>query len=327
MRVGKNPNKRAPALPAYGLHRLILPVHIPNQEGYFAQSLDILKLCLESVRLTKAPGTAVTLIANGCDNQTLELLITEHSGGWIDQLVIHAQNRGKIDAIVGAARSCFEEVVTFSDSDVLFRPGWDTAIETLFRTFPECGFVSPFPNPDEELRFTSSVFVSSVHHVSLEHIEDHSSLDRYNASVGRAPTSADVRGCLVIRRDGATACVGGGHFVCSVRRRVLRSGPFGPSLEAISSDSDRDWLDAPPDRLGYWRLATHRAYVQHMGNRPEAWMRDEVSMLTTAAKPTPATPSPLPPLRAHWTALLPYAVRARVGLRFGRFVRHRLRPR
>src|SRR5439155_22564299 len=110
MRVGSNPKKEDPKLQDYGLHRLIMPVYIPNQEGYFAQSLDILKICLESVRLTKKSDTAVTIVANGCCEPVMEFLVAEQNLGWADQLLVNSENRGKIDSVIGAARCCFEEV-------------------------------------------------------------------------------------------------------------------------------------------------------------------------------------------------------------------------
>jgi hypothetical protein len=329
MRIGTNPMKEKPALEAHGLHRLIIPVYIPHQEGYFKESLPILKLCLDSVRLTKAPETAVTVIANGCCEAVTHVLIEEGRRGWIDHVVLHAKNRGKVDAIIGAARGCFEEVVTFADCDVLFRPGWDVAIETIFRVFPECGFVCPFPNADWEGSATSSVFLANVWRTTFQPPASQIDLDHFRMGLyaAKGASASKALGNLTVQRSGLTACIGGGHFVCSLRRPVIRAMPPEPSLQAITGGSEGRWLDHAPDRLGYWKLSTARAYVQHMGNHLEPWMYEEYQTLASGPAPAPEMPAPLSPMRVHWTASLPYAFRKKLGRRWGRHLRDRYRAR
>jgi len=331
MRIGSNPKKAAPELQSYGLHRLILPVYIPNQEGYFTQALDILKICLESVRLTKRPATAVTVVANGCCEPVLQFLAAEHQRAWLDQLVINAENRGKLDAIMGVARGSFEEVATFSDCDVFFRPGWDTAIESVFRAFPECGFVCPFPHPGGELEFTSAALLGTIcrRELAFQKVAADADLEIFAKSIGRPAMFSAVAklGQMVCVRGGITAAVGGAHFACSLRRPVLKETPQEPALQALGGGSETNWLDLPPDRLGYWRLGTLRAYVQHLGNHLEPWMFQDLNALRSTPTLAPSPTPELPPLRRHWTARLPYPVRARVAHRLGKYVRAQFQKR
>jgi hypothetical protein len=329
MRIGDNPSKKDPNLSGYGLHRLIMPVYIPNTEGYFAQAVDVLRLCLESLRLTRKPATAVTIAANGCCKPALAVLQAEMEAGWLDQVIIHAQNRGKIDAIIGAARACFEPIVTFADSDVLFRHGWDSAIEKIFSTFPECGFVCPFCSPNAELLYTSATLLAGICRRALlfEQIANHSEVETFLRSIGMVESygAAERLGQLVIRRDGVTAGIGGGHFACSFRREVISMMPAQPALRAICGGSETNWLDTPPDRLGYWRLMADNAFVQHMGNHLESWMPQEVADLRVAPSPSSPLPLSLMPIRRHWTAFLPYSLRVRLGTVLGRWIRERFR--
>ena len=46
MRVGKNPENDA-GLNGYGLHRVIIPVYIPQLAGYFEHSLEVLEDTVE----------------------------------------------------------------------------------------------------------------------------------------------------------------------------------------------------------------------------------------------------------------------------------------
>ena len=140
MRHGVHPGKDAGTLPAFGPHRVVVPVHIPHLDGYFAEARDVLARCLGSLRATAGGEVAVTLVADGSCPEVVGDLRNAQEDGWVDQVVVHDPNRGKVDSILGVARASFEPLVTFADADILFRPGWVRAVEELFATFPECGF-------------------------------------------------------------------------------------------------------------------------------------------------------------------------------------------
>jgi len=98
--------------------------------------------------------------------------------------------------------------------------------------------------------------------------------------------------------------------VFTVRGKVVQGIPKHPSLSAISGHSEEKWLDTPPDRLGFWRLATTRAYVYHMGNALESWMYDElentrrnVDSIVSAQFDT------LPEIQKSWITKLPWRFR------------------
>src|SRR5262249_52256710 len=91
---------------------------------------------------------------------------------------------------------------------------------------------------------------------------DDQDLYRFAQSIGRPdlfkPEHRDAQ--LIARRNGRVACVGAGHFTCTIRRETLAGMPNEPSLKAIEGQSELRWLDLPPDRLGFWRLSTPRAW-------------------------------------------------------------------
>src|SRR5262245_44610991 len=121
MRVGINPAKSQTHLGEYGLHRVIVPVYIPHLEGYFQHAIEVLRMCLESLRVTTSRMAAVTIVSNACVPEAIEEM--ERHRVWVDQIVLNSHNRGKIDAVVAAAKGSFEPLVTITDCDVLFRPG------------------------------------------------------------------------------------------------------------------------------------------------------------------------------------------------------------
>ena len=334
MRQGVHPAKEDGVLPPFGNHRLVIPVHIPHLDGYFAEARHVLARCLESVRLTSAGQVAVTLVSDGSCAEVLADLRDAQAAGWVDQVVVNEPNRGKVDSVLAVARGSFEPLVTISDADILFRRGWVAAIEELFTAFPECGFASLFPSPPGAFHLPSATLLGALARRELHvgSVVDGDDLDRFAASIGRPDLFPDEwrRRQLLVRRDGVTACLGAPHWVLTMRRAVIEATPPEPSRRAVGGSETR-WLDEPADRLGLWRMATSRAYAHHMGNVVETWMDDELAAMRTAdasLPPSQTSGAGRPPIdaagRIPLMGRLPYSVRARVA---DRLVRPRLERR
>ena len=313
MRIGVNDNKDTPLKAATALHRVVLPVYIPRLDGYFAHALEVLDLCLESLYATAAGQAAVTVVANQCTPEVVDALVAYHRRGRFEQLVVNSENHGRIDGTLAAARGSFEELVTISDSDVLFRHGWPQALEEVFRTYPECGFASVVPHPGAAWYCTSATIVGALatRELSFERIVSDSDIDRFGWSIGRAnwvkPEQRQVQ--MVVRRNGLAACVGCGHFVFTVAREVIASFPTTPCGHPLGGGTDELWVDQPPDRSGYWRLSTPSGYAFHMGNTPEPWMYEELRASQSAGASALAPPAPLPPRKRPRVSRAPWAAR------------------
>ena len=74
MRIGINPEKFNKEILIENYHRVIVPVFIPHFDGYFAQLLDIFKLCLESLLLTSHTITRVTIYNNNSHSEKIHRL-------------------------------------------------------------------------------------------------------------------------------------------------------------------------------------------------------------------------------------------------------------
>lgn len=316
MRIGLNEVKGV-GLDGYLRHRIVVPVYIPKLEGYFEHALEILKLCLESLRLTTAGKASVTIVSNGSIEPVTNELRQQYETGWIDQLVLNQQNRGRVDGVVPAARGAFEPFITITDCDVLFRPGWLEAVEDVFRTFPECGFVSPAPNPIFSWYYTSATTLGGLltRELGFEKVVPDEDLDRFAHSINRTdlyrPEHRESQ--LVVKRNGSTACVGCGHFVFTIRREVMAAYPRDPCLKAMGGGSPQIH-DLPPDKLGYWRLATTQAFAYHLGNTPEPWMREALLNYRTiaadrVAEEIPAAEAKAFEARRRWSSRLPLRCR------------------
>lgn len=327
MRHGVHPAKAEGDLPPFGPHRLVIPVHIPRLEGYFAEARAILNRCLESVRLTAGGQVAVTLVSDGSCPEVVRDLRDAQDAGWVDQVILNEPNRGKVDSVLGVARSSFEPLVTISDADILFRPGWVAAVEALFTTFPECGFASLFPSPPAAFHLTSATLLGALarRELQVDSVVDEADLDRFAASIGRPDLFPEEwrRRQLVVRRAGVTACIGAPHWVLTMRRQVIEATPPEPSRRAVGGSETR-WLDEPADRIGLWRLSTSRAYAHHMGNVVEDWMDEELAAARARDEDDPRRGEERarvsPHGRVHAVDRVPWAVRTRVAERL-------LRPR
>ena len=316
MRVGENIAKRSGALSPFGRHRVILPVYIPSLEGYFAKALDVLHLCLESLRCTTRGNASITVISNGSAPSVEEDLVRLYKEGWIDQLAINRRNRGKVDAVVAAARATFEELITITDCDVLFMPGWVEAVEEVFRQFPECGVASPAPNPRLSWYYASATILGALakRELCYQKVVPEIDLDRFAASIGSSGlfTKGDREAQMIVKRNGAVACVGCGHFVFTIRRAVLAGVPREPACDALGGRAHEMWLDRPADFLGLWRLATTRAYAYHIGNVLEAWMYEALESIVRGGNASGGVTAQLPAVRRGWPSRVP--LRLRLGL-------------
>jgi hypothetical protein len=312
MRQGTNTEKTSANLAAFGGHRIVVPVYIPGDDGYFSQSRDVLRMCLESLRRTASGSASISIVSNGSAEAVNAELRERYQEGWIDQLLINRRNWGRVDAVAAVVRGTFEPLITISDADVLFRPGWLEAIEDLFIRFPECGSASPVPMPVSLWHYTSATILGAMSRgeLSFEKVVPDFDLDRFARSVGRPDMYGPEHRVaqLVVRRGGAAACVGCGHFVCTIRREVVGAMPKGPSLRALGGRASERWLDIPPDRAGFWRLSTTRAYAWHMGNTPEPWMADELQACGDPVARQEGAATVGPP-RLGWTSHAPWRVR------------------
>jgi len=199
-------------------------------------------------------------------------------------------------------------LLTISDCDVLFRQGWIEGVEEIFVVFPECGFASAAPNPSLAWYHTSATMLAALvrGEVCMEKAVPDIDLDRFANSIGWPEIfdSSQRRSQIVLRRDGAAACVGAGHFICTIRKEVVPAIPREACRRHLLG-AEEHWLDKPPDALGFWRLATTRAYAYHMGNVPEPWMYREIEECRHFTPSAPRPPRALPAAKRTWPTIFP----------------------
>lgn len=327
MRDGVNPQKTNPQLQSYPHHQVIIPVYIPNFEGYFQQALEVFDLCLESLYLTtRCHRVDITVISNGSDPKVVETLKSYFDKGWISQLILNEVNHGKIDAIMSVARGSHAKLITFSDADVLFKPGWIEAIEETFITFPECGQVSPFPSPGLAFRASATLLGAFIRRViRFGNVVDENDFDAIvkMLNANRDPNTDFRDRQLFVKRDTTIACVGCGHFVTTIRREVIKTIPTQPSLKAILGNSEAIYIDTPPDKYGLWKLSTPKLYVYHMGNIPENWMYTEIENYRKLVNRNNQAEGYFPAISLPMVSRIPVGIRSKVARFLQLLMKHR----
>jgi hypothetical protein len=151
MRKGQNPAKFVNTVSRPQRITAAVLSFIPFLSGYYAESLDVLRACLDSMRTDAGLPFDTLVFDNGSCAEVREYLLAEHDSGRIQYLVLSEHNVGKGGAwnmIIGGAPG---EILSYCDSDVLFSPQWLRRSVELLEAFPDVGMVTarPFRTPPE----------------------------------------------------------------------------------------------------------------------------------------------------------------------------------
>jgi hypothetical protein len=279
MRLGSNPQKQQIKMTVTTHHRVVVVVYIPNEEGFYKDSFDVFKMCLESLVSTINSNAALTVVNNGSHQKVSDFLNLYLEGKKINTLISHTTNIGKIDASIGAARGAREKYITLTDADILFVKGWQEKVEEVFSIFPNVGSVSPIPIRRGLYYATSSVLkyilLRKIKFKSIPIPENFISYNKYLESINWGLETQKDKNWPMVEKNGIKAVIGSGHQVLTVDRDILfKTTPSSPSLTLVGSDSEYNYVDMPIDKAGKLRLSTYNNYAFHMGNKLESWMKE-----------------------------------------------------
>jgi hypothetical protein len=287
MRIGINPAKENKELKIENYHRVVVPVYIPNFEGYFAELFDVFKLCLESLLLTVHNNTKITIYNNNCCEEVKNYIDQKYNESYIIDQVFHSkENVGKINAILASVKGNLEPLITITDADVLFKNNWQEEAEKIFIGFPEAGMVSTTPS-------SKTIKVSTANNwfygftkgkLIFDKVSDTKAMKLFELSLGNNKNFYDpihLEKYLVLQNaaKNCEAVFGCGHFVATLKREVFDKGSNEPAFIKIMGGVEAKFIDDPNEKLGYLRLATKGNFTYHMGNKTESWMYDEFELL------------------------------------------------
>ena len=278
MRIGVNPAKKDFVEVDDVYHRIIIPVYIPNLEGYFKESLAVLKLCLNSLYSTIHSKTRISVASNGCCKEVNDFLKHEFVDNRIDELYLIKSSIGKINSLYKILNSVKEPIITITDADVLFSNGWQEAVEKIFIDYPKSGMVSPFSNTKGFRQLTANIYFDNLlnNNIKVSEVKDPEALTHFAKSINNEEFYKEIHKnkSIIYQKKGKTkAIIGAAHFVASYKRDVFDLYKYQSNLKKLSS-GEQKFLDTPPVSKGLWKLSTYRNYVYHMGNTQAQMYKD-----------------------------------------------------
>ena len=151
MRKGQNPAKFVKDVARPERITVALLNYIPFLSGFYAETLDVLKVCLESMRKDAGLPFDLMVFDNGSCAEVREFLVKEKEEGRIQYLILSEKNMGKGGAWNVILAGAPGEIIAYTDSDVLFSPNWLSRSVEILETFPNVGMVTarPFRTPPE----------------------------------------------------------------------------------------------------------------------------------------------------------------------------------
>ncbi|KAF2081182.1 glycosyltransferase family A protein [Flavobacterium sharifuzzamanii] len=286
MRVGFNPNKDKRQKKNDFFHQIIVPVYIPNHEGYFRDSFKILKYCLESLFKTSHNKTYFTIVNNGSCQEVVDYLEELRKENKIHE-VVHTTAIGKLNAILKGLVGHKFDLITITDADVLFLNNWQKATYEVFDAFKKAGAVGSTPSSKVLKQYTSNVIIENIFSSDLKFTKvlNPDAMKKFANSIGNANFYNDnhLKKNLTISSQNIRAIIGAGHFVATYRGQIFEHLKTKYTSYSLGGDSETYILDQPVEEKGYWRLTTEANYTYHMGNVFEEWMNDFYVLLVQEA--------------------------------------------
>ena len=277
MRQGFNPHKDQIQENSEVIHQIIIPVFIPNHDGYFKDSFKIFQLCLESLFATIHAKTFITIVNNGSDAKVKEYLDSLFNAHKIQEL-IHTTNIGKVNAILKGIVGNNIELVTIADSDVLFLSNWQQETNKVFAAIPKAGVVGIVPQYRTHMTRCENILWEKLFDKNLKFlsVKNSKALAHFYKSIGWDDIIPDCHKLALgyEAENGLRTYLGSGHFVATYKKDMFDEIVtfVGFKMGGLSED----YLDQAPLKKDYWRLTTYDNYAYHMGNVYENWMSEVV---------------------------------------------------
>jgi glycosyltransferase involved in cell wall biosynthesis len=285
MRVGQNPAKSIDHVSLPQKVTVAIVVYIPFLSGYYTDSLEVLKACLESLWENTDLPYDLLVFDNASCAEVRAYLLEAHRQGRIQYLVLSDKNVGKGGAWNFIFQGAPGEVIAYADSDIYFYPGWLAHSLEILDAFPQVGMVTsrPIRTPEtyysaslEWARQTPDIILEKGQYLSWEVFKEHN--DSLGVSEEQARQWFEESYEWRVQYKGTTVHLGAAHFQFLAPKAVLQS------VMPIHMDRPMGQvrsLDQKLNELGYLRLTTSEPYVKHLGN----WLSDQSpTVITTSSR-------------------------------------------
>jgi len=279
MRKGQNPAKFVNTVSKPERITVALLNYIPFLSGFYAEGLDVLKLSLSSMRADAGLPFDLMVFDNGSCEEVRDYLIELKEQGNIQYLILSEKNLGKGGAWNIMLAGAPGEIISYTDSDVLFLPGWLKSSVELLESYPNTGMVTARPfrtNPE----FCTATRDWAVKNAVLEEgsFIPWETFWEFNRSLGQDEEenrtiyaqTTDWR----IDYKGLKAFAGASHWQFTAYKQVL--------AQFLPFDMDRPMgqvkqLDLRMNEQGYLRLMTAQPLTMNLSNTLEGMKAEKSS--------------------------------------------------
>ncbi len=285
MRIGQNPAKYVKEVARPARVTVAVLNYIPFQSGFYAETLDVLKVCLGSIRQNTGMEYDLLLFDNGSCPEVQAWLLEEHQAGRIQYLFLSEKNLGKGGAWNIILSGAPGEIIAYTDSDAFFYPGWLQRSLELLETYPNVGMVTARPFRTNTEYVTSTVaWAESTPGVTLERgqfipwevfLEFDRSLGQSDEEIrAHYDSTQDIR----LTYNGVQAIAGASHWQFMTRKDTIAQFlPF--SMDRPMGQVKQ--LDQRMNAAGLLRLMPTQPLAMNMSN----------TLRGTPTLSTPASPA------------------------------------
>ncbi len=272
MRVGQNPAKSVKDVAVPKRVTVAVLSYIPFLSGFYAQTLDVLKLCLGSIWETATDvDYDLMVFDNGSCPEVIHYLLDAREQGKIQYLIQSEKNLGKGGAWNIMLAGAPGEIIAYADSDVLFYPGWLSRSIEILEAYPNVGMVTsrPFRTPEQysscTIEWAKNTPESEFKVGNFLSWEDFSS---FVMSLGTSEEQArswwEGGGDMRVNYRGIPAQIGASHWQFVTRKSTIQQFlPFDMSRPM----GQVRMLDERMNQAGYLRLMTADPLAQNMSNQ------------------------------------------------------------
>jgi hypothetical protein len=240
--------------------------HLPNQDGYHKKRLNVIKACLESMRINAGEYSYQIMV---WDNGSCDALLHWLKRSYRPDYLVTSPNVGKSIARASIVRMLPPEtVVGVSDDDMFFYPDWLKAHLEVLNVYPNVGTVSGWPVRTQHRFYNFATKRWGERTGTIEYgrfISPQEDKD-FCTSVGRdylwhvSTSYKDVDARINWRSVWTYAT---GHHA----QWVGKAGVIAPCVAYTpeAMPSERPFEEAI-DRAELLRLTTYKRYTRHIGN-------------------------------------------------------------
>lgn len=157
MRIGQNPAKFVNQVAQPARVTVAVLNYIPFISGFYAEMLNVLKACLNSIWENTEKPYDLLVFDNGSCEEVCQYLLDEQAAGRIQYLILSEKNLGKGGAWNMILAGSPGEIIAYADNDVLFYKGWLNHCLEILETYPKAGMVTARPFRTKQALCTSTL--------------------------------------------------------------------------------------------------------------------------------------------------------------------------